>query len=132
MPASAILFGLASFFAAVASFLIFTSATSAIHEILAMVCGLSSAVFGVGSATVFHLHALPARIVQAMTTETARQAEASALATARTMDEAHLVSRSSDPADPANPGMGIGLKVVIVLVFLICGVILYVWLNQPH
>jgi hypothetical protein len=129
MPTSAILFGLASFFAAVASFLIFTSATSAIHEILAMVCGLSSAVFGVGSATVFHLHALPARIVQAMTAETARQAEASALATARTMDEAHLVPRSSDPADP---GMGIGVKVVIVLVFLICGVILYVWLNQPH
>jgi hypothetical protein len=66
MNPAAFLFGLASVVAALASIFIFSSAKSAIHEIAAMVCGLSSAVFGVGSVVVFHLHRLPDRIARAI------------------------------------------------------------------
>jgi hypothetical protein len=60
------LFGLASAVAAVASFLIFTTAKSAIHEILGVALGLVSAIFGVGSVAIYHLDRLPERIAKAL------------------------------------------------------------------
>ena len=68
------LFGLASFVGAIASFFIFLSAKSAIHEILGVALGLVSAIFGVGSVVTYHLDRLPDRIAHAMAAEQARRA----------------------------------------------------------
>ena len=85
-----------------------------------MVCGLSSAVFGVGSVLVFHLNDLPGRIARAMTEEGQRS-------TAPAAGEA-LRARSTAP----RAGSSLSLKIIGVLLFLFAAAVLYAWVNQAR
>ena len=63
-----IFFGLASVVSGLAAVGFWLASKSAsIHEILAAVCGVISAVFGVGCVVAGHLHDLPDRRARAMT-----------------------------------------------------------------
>jgi hypothetical protein len=114
-----VLFGLASAGAAFASFLIFNGAKSAIHEILAMVLGLISAVFGVGSVVTYRLTLLPEDIAKAIAAHEARAG------TPPPRDDEMPTREASEP--------GLLRSVAAVVLLIVIGAALaYAWYHQSR
>jgi hypothetical protein len=114
-----VLFGLASAVAAVASFLIFTTAKSAIHEILGVALGLVSAIFGVGSVVTYRLTLLPEDIAKAIAAHEARAA------TPPPRDDEMPIREAPEP--------GLLRSVAAVVLLIVIGAALaYAWYHQPR
>jgi hypothetical protein len=114
-----VLFGLASAVAAVASFLIFTSAKSAIHEILGVALGVVSAIFGVGSVVTYRLTRLPEDIAAAIAAHAARAS------TPPPRDDELPIREVPEPALLRS-------VLIVALVLFIGGAAIYVWYQWPR
>jgi TRAP-type C4-dicarboxylate transport system permease small subunit len=114
-----VLFGLASAVAAVASFLIFTTAKSAIHEILGVALGLVSAIFGVGSVVTYRLTRLPEDIAKALAAHEARAA------TPPPRDDEMPIREAREPKLLRSVA-------AVVLLLFIGGAAIYVWYQWPR
>lgn len=114
-----VLFAIASALAALGSLAIFTSAKSAIHEILGVALGLVSSIFSVGSVVTWYLYMLPERIALAMTREQQRNIAPTAGEALRERLELE-VDRSTS----------LSLKIIVVVLCLFGAAVFYA-LTRP-